>query len=432
MLPGSAGQDLERDASGRPTAPLRERHLLLLSIYWLGIAGIFSGLGALLQGRLEFEHLVTRGTEGSALLQMTAIGSFLALLVQPTIGTISDYTSSRWGRRRPYIVMGALLDLAFLGGIALSSTVISIAAFYLLLQLSSNTAQGPYQGYVPDMVPARQVGRASALVGLMQILGNVLGYGIGAIGTGTGQFAIATMALGGLETATMLLLVVGVREPAARRPREGRSWLAIARSAWGLDVLRERSFMWLVASRLLVLMGSTVVINLALFYLVRVFALGQQEAGTMQVAMVATVGAANALAILPAARASDRVGRKPMIYLACALGFTGLLTMAVAPGLPVAFVGVAALGVASGTFLAVDWALLTELVPKVSSGRYMGLSNVATASAGVLATGLGGTLMDVVGGAARDPSGPRAAMAFGAGCFVVGALLLRPVREPGR
>ena len=54
-----------------------------------------------------------------------------------------------------------------------------------------------------------------------------------------------------------------------------------------------------------------------------------------------------------------------------------------------------------GIFLAVDWALMTDIIPKASSGRYMGLSNVATASAGVLAIAVGGTLMDVVGGRAR-------------------------------
>ena len=196
-----------------------QRGLVLLAIYWVGISSVFSGLGVLLSGRLEYEHLVASGTEGSSLLQITALGNLLALLVQPTIGTISDYTHSRWGRRRPYIVVGALLDLVFLAGIALSNNVISIAAFYLLLQLSANSAQGPYQGYVPDMVPVRQVGFASALVGLMQVMGNVLGYGIGALGPATGNYAIATVALGVLEVGTMAFMILSVKEPPGARDR---------------------------------------------------------------------------------------------------------------------------------------------------------------------------------------------------------------------
>ena len=81
---------------------------------------------------------------------------------------ISDYTISRWGRRKPYIAIGATLDVVFLIGIATSKTYFSVVAFLVLLQFSSNFAQGPFQGYVPDLVPQRQVGFASALVGVMQ------------------------------------------------------------------------------------------------------------------------------------------------------------------------------------------------------------------------------------------------------------------------
>jgi len=75
---------------------------------------------------------------------------------------------------------------------------------------------------------------------------------------------------------------------------------------------------------------------------------------------------------------------------------------------------------------------MTDIIPKASSGRYMGLSNVATASSGVLAVAIGGTLMDVVGGPSQDGSGPRAALVFAVTLFAVGALLLRPVVERRR
>ena len=82
------------------------------------------------------------------------------MVVQPTIGSISDYTISRWGRRKPYILIGSMLDVAFLVGIASSQDLLAIAAFVALLQFSSNFAQGPFQGYVPDLVPGVP-GRAS-------------------------------------------------------------------------------------------------------------------------------------------------------------------------------------------------------------------------------------------------------------------------------
>ena len=64
----------------------------------------------------------------------------------------------------------------FLTGIALSSTILMLGAFAALLAVSTNIARGPFQGYVPDLVPEKQVGLASAMVGLMQILGNVTGF----------------------------------------------------------------------------------------------------------------------------------------------------------------------------------------------------------------------------------------------------------------
>ena len=89
-------------------------------------------------------------------------------------------------------------------------------------------------------------------------------------------------------------------------------------------------------------------------------------------------------------------------------------------------------GIASGTFLAVDWALMTDIIPKASSGRYMGLSNVATATAGIFALAAGGVVMDIVGGPDRTGAGPRAALGVAIVAYVVAAVLLAPVREPAR
>jgi MFS family permease len=130
---------------------------------------------------------------------------------------------------------------------------------------------------------------------------------------------------------------------------------------------------------------------------------------------------------------SDRVGRKKLIYVSCAVGGTGLAMGAVAPILAVAFVGAAFFAVAAGSFLAVDWALMSDIVPKASTGRYMGISNVATASAGTVALALGGAaVMDTVNHMLGYGTGPRAALVFGVACYILGAALLKPVVERRR
>ena len=143
----------------------------------------------------------------------------------------------------------------------------------------------------------------------------------------------------------------------------------------------------------------------------------------MIIGLTGLVALGTLVAVVPAARLSDRIGRKPVIYASCVLGAAGLALCAVAPSLPFAISGPLLYGLSAGIFLAVDWALMTDIIPKASSGRYMGLSNVATASSGVLAIAIGGLIIDVVGGG----QGPRTALWIAVGLFALGALLLRPV-----
>ena len=418
----------EASTSGRPTERLPTRQLVRISIYWLGLSSIFAGLTTILAGRIEFAGLADKDQAGRTLLLLTIGGAVIAAVVQPTIGTISDYTISRWGRRKPYIFIGSVLDVVFLAGIAFSNDLLAIAAFVALLQFSSNFAQGPFQGYVPDLVPAPQVGMASALVGLMQILGNVTGFIIAGIAVALDQFALGLLALGVLELVTMLGVVLRVREGRTPKDRAGRSWASVAAEAWGTDVLRERSFVFLVLSRLVILMAGSVLVQLALFYLTRSLFLDQADAGGSVPIMSGVVALGTLITIIPAARLSDRVGRKKVIYASCALGAIGMAIVAIATSFPIALVGTLLFGMSAGIFLAVDWALMTDIIPKASSGRYMGLSNVATASAGVLALAIGGLIMDGVGG----PDGPRAALWFAVSLFGLGVVLLLPVDERRR
>ena len=319
-----------------------------ISLYWLGLSSIFAGVTIILTGRIEFDALVPPEEAGRTLFLLTIGGAVIAAIVQPTVGSISDYTISRWGRRKPYIFIGSVLDVVFLLGIALSQELVAIAAFVALLQFSSNFAQGPFQGYVPDLVPAPQVGMASALVGLMQILGNVSGFVIGGIAVATGQFALGFLALGILELVTMLSVVIRVREGKTPKSRGGRSWFSIAAEAWGTDVLRERSFVFLVASRLAILMAGGVLTNLALFYLVRSLAMEQEAAGGSVPIIAGAAALGTLVTIVPAARLSDRIGRKRVIWGSCVIGAVGLTVVALAGSFPAALIGSVLYGLVRG------------------------------------------------------------------------------------
>jgi MFS family permease len=340
---------------------------------------------------------------------------------------ISDYTITRWGRRKPYIFIGGILDMLFLYGIATSNSYVSLVAFFFLIQVSSNFAQGPFQGYVPDLVPASQVGKASGLMGLMIVLGTIIGSGIAAIGgqEGGSLFA-ATMALGVVEIVAMLILVFRVHE-GTTGPTRTMSWPRVALSAWGTDILREKSVLWLLLVRLLFLGALAAVTSLGVFYFQRAHGLSRPDA--LQFVFVASVVVASmsGLASIPGARLSDRYGRKPVIYVGMALLAVGLLGMALAPTPELAVAIFLAGGVGAGLFLSVDWALMTDVIPKHTSARYMGILNAGTALASPVFLAVGSLTAYGIALLAGDAASMRAVM-FVAVAFVgLSALALRQV-----
>ena len=417
----------------RPTLTLPLGHLIRISLYWLGLTAIDGAVGLFIQNRVNFGPFAVDPLEvGRVLFLLSIPVALISILVQPTVGSISDYTVSRWGRRKPYIVIGSVLDVVFLVGIATSNTILMLGAFAALLSVSTNIARGPFQGYVPDLVPEQQVGLASAMVGLMQILGNVTGFVLVTAAVLMGQIEVAIFVVALVELVTMAAVVLRVGEGQPPKPRNGKSWGTIAREVWGTDVLKERSYVWLLASRFFFLMGGAVLVNLILTYLKQTHNLGEDAANSTNLVMLVTIVIANVIAIIPSARISDRIGRKPVIYASCVIGFIGILLAALAPAVPLAIVGGALFGASAGTFLAVDWALMTDIIPKASSGRYMGLSNVATTSSTVIAVATAGLLLDTVNINFGLGLGPRAAYLLGGAYYVIAALTLRPVVEPPR
>ena len=403
--------------------------LVTLSVYWLGILTIQYGLGTQVLPSMV-EDMVGSRNSGTGLAVINAVAVIASIFVQPTVGVISDYTITRWGRRKPYIFIGGLLDVVFLYGIATSNTFVVLVAFYFLIQVSSNFAQGPFQGYVPDLVPARQVGSASGLMGLMIVIGAIVGSGIAMTGLQEGgSLFAATMALGAVEIVAMLIVVTRVHEGTSG-PKRTMSWPRVAMSAWGADILREKSVLWLLLVRLLFLGAAAAATALGLYYFQRTHGLPRPEASQFVFYATVIVAGMSGLASLPAARLSDRFGRKPVIYGGMVLTGIGLLGMALAPTPELAIALFVPAGIGIGSFLSVDWALMTDVIPKHTSARYMGILNAGTAMATPVFLIVGGLTMDAVGRLAGDPTapgGPVAAMYVAIGFLVLAALALRQV-----
>ncbi len=415
-----------RPEQSRIRLPLSQ--LVTLSIYWFGIQTIWGGLNiTIIPGRLDD---LSRDTQGTLLAIIMLAGAVAPIIIQPTVGVISDYTVTRWGRRKPYIVIGSLLDVVFLAGIAFNNDFVSLVAFYFLLQVSSNFAQGPFQGYVPDLVPAKQVGTASGLMGLMLTLGTIAGVGIATLGGILDNIPLGVLALGVVEVITMVVLIATVDEGRAA-PKRTRPWREIALSAWGRDILQQRDVLWLLLVRLLFL-GAYNATLIAIGYFRRSHGLSPDDADATVFLATAIVGVSTAIAAIPGGRLSDRFGRRPVIWAAALVAGIGLIGVAVAPTPELAIASWVPFGIGMGIFLSADWALMADVIPKHTAGRYMGILNAGTAMAGPVFIIVAGPVQDLVAAGFGDAAGPRVAMGVAAGFIALSALALTRVNPRRR
>ena len=432
---------------------LRQLDFIVLASYWVAIGYLWQSLGTLILPSIVL-HMVGSNQKGTALSLLEGIGTVMAIVWQPMMGAVSDRTRSRFGRRRPFIFGGTVADVLFLAGLALSGSYWVLVIFYFLLQTASNTAQGPYQGLQPDVVPERQRGTASGYYGLANLFG-ILGGTVaaGVILNAAGQRA-AFGSIVALLLVTMLITVLFVPD----RVRPTRDAFGSAREvvrATFTTPLMYPDFMWLMSSRLLILMGIVGIQSFTFFFFSDTFFHGNSHATTT--ASTAVVGLVVLLAILvtlPAARLSDRIGRKPLIVIGGLIAAAGTLVLlfagyrwlptsilapvAQALGIPELAAQTLAAGIlvgaGLGAFLSVDWAFITDVIPRDQAGLFFGFSNIATAGSGVIARFLAGFMLD------HFNAGPHLLNLPGGypvifGVFVVwllvGTLLILKVRERG-
>ena len=197
---------------------LRWYDYLSINLFWLGLNIRNTAVGTFFMPFLV-DIYAPSDWKNTALSAMRTAGLIIAMLVQPAIGLVSDRSTSRFGRRRPFIIVGALLDLLFLAAISLSWNYWSLLVAVLLIQFSSNISHGPLQGLIPDRVPEDQRGRASALKAIFELLPIVLvGFSIAPL-VGAGHLGWAIFATGAALLITALVTIFWVKEePLKEKP----------------------------------------------------------------------------------------------------------------------------------------------------------------------------------------------------------------------
>jgi MFS family permease len=363
------------------TAPTRARpfDLLAVNAYWPGLSFMWNSLHLILLPAVLLAF-VDDARKNTALGLLTFVGLIIALIVQPVSGALSDAWASRFGRRRPLLVIGTLADLFFLYLIATADSLGALAAGYIGLQFTSNIAHGPAQGLMHDRVPLNQMGFASGVKNFLDMAGMVVAsLAMGRMIASEDPDPVPAVALvAGLLIAGLLVVVFGVREAATDAGRaDFRSGL---RRAFRLDVRGNADYWRLVWSRFLFLFG---VYGIQAFaqYFVRDRLQSDNPVKLTGDLMAAIVLSLIAFSIL-AGYLSDRFGRKPLHVVAAVLVAVGSLLMlaAVTPAAVLIFGSIVGAGI--GLFVTANWALANDLAPAGEAGKFLGLTNLATAGAG--------------------------------------------------
>ena len=403
---------------------------LKITIYGFALAALWSSLHSIVLP-LRLLGMIAETEKNTYLGLLTFAGLLLAMIVQPIAGAISDRSGFKWGRRRPYILIGSLLGVLLLPGIGLFQGYIALFIIYCLLQMTSNVAQGTYQAFIPDLVPQDRKGLASGVKSLLEIIGGIaivrlIGYFMGKYVPGEGVIWL-WLVLGVLAVVllgAMLATIIMVKEPPGRKNEEQLSvWKTLSRS-FKVDVRKDRDFIVFLVSRLLIFMALATIQTFTLFYLRDVIGLVNPATATAD--LLIAVGVGMLLAVYPAGRLSDRIGRRPVVISSGLVGAGGILVIFFSTSYGVVIAGGAIIGIATGAFMSSNWALATDLVPGGEEARYLGLANMATAGGAALAR-LIGPVIDYFN---RYEAGLGYQVMLGA-CFVyftVGSLLLLKIR----
>ncbi|MDJ0341838.1 MFS transporter [Streptomyces sp. H10-C2] len=385
-------------ALDEPAARVRAGWTAALSLANLAVfMAFFTPIQILLP--LQLEHL-DEAHKAADLAWVTGAGALVAVVVNPLAGALSDRTAGRFGRRRPWIVGGALAGAAGLVITSAQHTLPGIVVGWCLAQSGLNAMLAGVTAPVADQVPVGQRASVSGWTGIMQSLGLVLGallvtMAVSGVGPGYLLTALLTIALA-------LPYALCFREPvlpSALRPAFRRR--APLTGLWTALWAGPRShpdFGWAWLTRFLINLGNALGTLYLLFYLTDEVHRPDPDTGVLVLTVIYTVSAT--LTAIPAGIASDRVGKRKVFVVACSVIMAvAALLLAAAHTWTAVMIAAAVLGAGFGIYLAVDQALITQVLPSAADrARDLGVINIANSGPQVLAPALAAPIVAHLGG----------------------------------
>jgi MFS family permease len=401
-------------ALAEPTVVPPSRWVALLALASVGLwAGFFGPIQVLLAQQAE---ALDAADKEQVLALVTGVGAFVSVVCNPLAGAFSDRTTLRAGRRLPWLVGGALGGAVSLVVLSAAPNVPVMLLGWCGVQAALNAMLAAVTAMIPDQVPVERRGRIGGIAAVAQTIGVVAGTGIAA--------ATGSIAAGYLSIAVFLVVLtvpfsLSSRDlplPASYRPPF--SLRAFLWSFW-IPPRSYPDFGWAWLTRFLVNLGNALGLLYLLYFLQDVLGFTSDEAENRVFVLTAIYALTLVLTTVVAGAWSDRIGRRKVFVI-----WSGLVSgcaatlLGIGQSWPAALVAAVVMGCAYGIYTAVDFALITEVLPAaVDRAKDLGVINIANALPQVLAPVLAGVLLYVVKalGGVVDPNGSG----FSVGYFAV-------------
>ncbi|MFT8640180.1 MFS transporter [Bifidobacterium sp.] len=324
---------------------------------------------------------IAPGNKVFGLALVTGIAGIVGIVTNPLIGHLSDITRTRFGRRIPWLVAGLAVILPVSIIIGHSKSIAELALWWTLLQVGANMLMAPTSATIPDVVPERRRGMASACLGIAAAAAPVLGTGIQTL---VSSPSLVYMILGGLICLAQLCFIATLRNdhtlPQAH-PRTRR------RIRWEHLIPRSKDFWLVCAHRILFGLGQNMALAYLFYYLQDVIHYAAQHPGQTTDDGVLLLTAIYAPCVIVAAifagSLTDRTGRFTWCLVTATLVFA---VGAVLGAVTASWIGVIVLavltGLGYGAYASTSMAMAVHLLPDGERrARDLSLINVADLSA---------------------------------------------------
>jgi len=371
------------------------KFLLGLSVYNIGLNLLWVAYNSILLP-IMVQNATSEATKGLWLGIITSVSILVGITINIVAGVVSDNSQSRWGRRNPTIVIGALFTVATLLAFAYApQTLPMVFISYFLIQFFGNISCGAYQPLLADIIPENQRGTTSGFQGAFTIVGAILGFLVVTTLVSEGNIPLAVIIIAVVFLASTVFNSLVIRRE--DKPFGHLQEISIPRALMESFQVRTAvpGFSWFVFANFLMYIGVTSFSFFGIYYFQTVLKLSDPIIGMRTAGLVGIT--VNLIAAVIAGIVSDKIGRKYLIIGA------GVISGALSLFFPflhnfAIFIAISAVyGAANGVVYSVNQALASGLVPADEAGKFMAYNNLSVGLANTVAPLLFGAVLNFQG-----------------------------------